>query len=123
MQTLYERIGGEANIEKMLTAFYQRVLSDPLLSPFFKDTSIDKLEKMQAAFFSIALGGPEPGKMPSLAAAHKGRGIESKHLTRFTELMVETLSEVGVAEEVAKEVYQRIATYSNYILGDAAVDG
>lgn len=123
METLFERIGGTNTIEKMVTAFYQRVLADPLLSPFFGQTSIEKLKKMQIAFFSIALGGGEPDKMPSLDDAHRGRGIESKHLTRFTELLLDTLTEIGISESDAQSVYERIATYSNDVLGDTSVDG
>jgi hemoglobin len=123
MSTLYERIGGEENVKKMVTAFYQRVLSDSLISPFFENTEIEKLEKMQVAFFTIALGGDEPPKMPSLLESHRGRGIESKHLTRFTELLVETLEEVGIPENEIKEVYARISTYSNDVLGETSIDG
>lgn len=123
MNTLYERIGGRPGIERLITSFYRRVLSDPLLSPFFHDTAIEKLRSMQVAFFTIALGGPEPEEMPSLNRAHRGRGIESKHLTRFTELLVETLAEEGIPEEDAQKVYERIAMYSNQVLGETSVDG
>lgn len=123
MASLYERIGGEENVKLMVTAFYQRVLLDPLISPFFQDTEIEKLEKMQVAFFTIALGGDEPPKMPSLLASHRGLGVESRHLTRFTELLVQTLEEVGIPEQETKEIYARISTYSNDILGETSVDG
>jgi hemoglobin len=59
----------------------------------------------------------------SLYESHKGRGINRVHLTRFTEHLVSTLGEIGVLEDDAKEVYQRIATYSDEILGDSTVDG
>ena len=78
---------------------------------------------MQVAFFSIALGGGEPDEMPALAPAHRDRGIESKHLTRYTEILVETLGEIGVKENEAREIYERIATYSNEVLGESSVDG
>lgn len=123
MKTLFERIGGKPSVELMVTAFYQRVLADPLLSPFFEQTPVEKLEKMQVSFFTIALGGDEPDKMPSICDAHRGRGIESKHLARFTELLIDTLHEVGVSEADTHEIHQRIATYSNDVLGDSAVDG
>lgn len=123
METLYERIGGAESVEQMLTAFYQRVFVDPVLAPFFEHSSIERLTGMQAAFFAIALGGPEPERMPSLVEAHRGRGIESKHLSRFTELLVETLQEVGIPEADTKKVYERIATYSNAVLGETSVDG
>ena len=123
MKTLYEEIGGKETIEKMVPAFYARILADPMLSPFFEHTSMDRLKKMQIAFFTIALGGPEPDMAISLYEAHQGRGIQSKHLTRFTEHLMETLKSIGVSEERAWRIYERIAIYSNDILGDSSVDG
>ena len=123
MTTLYEQIGGESGIEQLVVAFYQNVLSDPLLQPFFEKSSIEKLHRMQKAFFAVALGGPEPDFEISLYEAHRGRGIERQHLTRFTEHLVQTLAEIGIPEEAAKRVYERIATYSDEVLGESSVDG
>lgn len=123
MKTLYELIGGEDNIRKLVTAFYQRVLNDPLLQPFFEGVSVDKLQRMQVSFFSIALGGPEPPFVISLSDAHRGRGIRSDHLTRFTQHLLGTLEEIGIEEKAAQRVYERIGTYSNEILGESNVDG
>lgn len=123
MENLYKVIGGRPSIELLVTAFYQRVLHDPLLAPFFENSDTEILKRMQSAFFSIALGGGEPNEMPDLREVHVGRGIESEHLTRFTELLVETLAEVGIEPQAARKVYERIATYSNEIVGESTVDG
>lgn len=123
-KTLYDQIGGCETIEKLVTAFYQRVLNDPLLQPFFEQADVAKLQRMQIAFFSVALGGAEPDTGISLHEAHQGRGIQVKHLTRFTEHLVATLSEIGVQEKDAQEVYQRIGTYADEVLGESGgVDG
>ena len=58
----------------------------------------------------------------SLLEAHRDRGIESKHITRFGERLLETLLEIGIEEQDADEVYKRIAAYSNEVLGETAVD-
>jgi hemoglobin len=123
MTSIYEQIGGQRGIEQLIVSFYQNVLADPMLQPFFEHTSIEKLQQMQKAFFTVALGGPEPDFEISLYEAHRGRGIERKHLTRFTEHLMATLAEIGIAEDAAKRVYERIATYSDEVLGDSSVDG
>lgn len=123
MPTLYERIGGQPTIKKLITAFYKKVFSDPQLGPFFVHTSIDKLTRMQEDFFSIALDGPPPEQEILIREAHQGRGIERKHLTRFTDHLLATLKDVGIDEEGASDIVARIATYSEEILGDVSVDG
>ena len=32
--SLYQRLGGEAGVKKLLVAFYGKVLADPTLKPF-----------------------------------------------------------------------------------------
>jgi hemoglobin len=123
MQTIYEQIGGAKTVDKLIGSFYRRVLADPMLSPFFENTSIETLERMQKAFFTIALGGPDPDVKISIYETHRGRGIKREHLTRFTEHLMTTLREVGVDEENAKKVYQRISIYADDVLGEASEDG
>jgi hemoglobin len=45
-------------VDELIEAFYVRVLADPLLAPFFQDTPLDRLRKMQKELFAMALGGP-----------------------------------------------------------------
>ena len=123
MENLYEKIGGQEKVEELVSAFYQRVFADPLLMPFFEETSVEKLKKMQVAFFSVALGGPETNMPKSLYAAHQGRGIKVKHLTRFTEHLMSTLRDSGMDDVDAQKIYARISTYSNEVLGESATDG
>jgi len=123
METLYEKIGGAETIEKLITSFYTRVLGDPMLLPFFENTSIEKLKVMQQAFFSVALGGPAPPAEVSLRGVHRDRGIKRDHLTKFTDHLMATLLEIGVNEKDAHLVRARIAIYSDEILGDTTVDG
>jgi len=118
MPTLYERIGGQPAIAKLITAFYKKVFTDPLLGPFFTHTSLDKLTHMQEQFFSIALGGPVREDDISLKNAHQGRNIEQRHLDRFIEHLLNTLKEVGVQESDADAIVERISSYSHDIIDE-----
>jgi hemoglobin len=115
--SLYEQLGGEDLIANLIPAFYVRVLADPELGPFFKHTSLDKLHAMQREFFVMATGGPIEYSGRPLAHAHHGRGITRQHFTRFTGHLVETLLDLGVTQEEADEVIQRINATTNEIVG------
>ena len=104
-------------IDSLIPAFYARVLADPELAPFFKNTSIEKLHQMQHAFFSMATGRPVTYSGKSMAHAHHGRGITAKHFSLFTGHLVETLRDLGVTQEEADEVIDRVNTYANEITG------
>jgi hemoglobin len=115
--SLYERLGGEDLISALIPAFYARVLADPGLAPFFSHTALDKLHAMQREFFVMATGGPILYSGRPLAHAHHGRGITRQHFASFTGHLVETLLDMGVTQEEADEVIERINTTSNEILG------
>lgn len=121
--TLYERMGGEAKVNEMLQAFYQRVLADPQLAPFFEKSDIAKLVNMQHEFFSIALGGPVDYPSRKLIAAHHGRNIRRQDFTVFCQHLLETLIEHGMDEKDADEVLIRLGTYAGNVTGDFGVGG
>lgn len=123
-KTLYEQIGGQAAIDRLVDSFYGRVLSDPFLAPFFANSSLEHLTGMQKAFFSVALDGPSIRDDISLAKVHANRGIRREHLSRFTEHLLATLIEAGLDEHATSAIVSRIATYSGQILGESGgVDG
>lgn len=122
-QSIYERIGGQATVDKLIDTFYERVLSDPELKPFFEHSAMDKQRKMQKEFFSAALGGPLVYSGASLQAAHAGRGITSHHLTRFTEHLIQSLKAYQISDADVNSIVAHIGTFANEILGEAGVDG
>lgn len=115
--SLYERLGGADAISALIPSFYARVLADPELRPFFKDTAMDKLHTMQSEFFAMATGGPVRYTGRPLAHAHHGRGITPQHFARFTGHLVETLLDMGVTQAEVDEVIQRINAMTNEIVG------
>ena len=121
--TLYDRIGGEPAISGLLQEFYERVLADPELAPFFAETSMDRLREMQREFFAAALDGPIRYSGLSLAAAHSGRGIRTRHLARFVEHLMSTLRSRQIDEQDTLDIISRINTYAMDITGEVGVDG
>ncbi|MEY4484446.1 MAG: hypothetical protein RL693_1898 [Verrucomicrobiota bacterium] len=115
--TLYEKLGGESGIEAFVIAFYVRVMDDPELAPFFRNSSIEKLHAMQKEFFTMALGGPVQYSGCPLAHTHHGRGITSKHFHLFVNHLLETLEDQGVGDNEAREIIDHINSYANEITG------
>ena len=122
-KSLYGRVGGEAVIEQLVTAFYERVLGDPELAPFFRGTKMDKLRSMQREFFAAALGGPMTYSGKPLSHVHDGRGITTRHLTRFVDHLLETLRESNLDQRDVDEIVTRVSRYSDEIVGGGGMDG
>lgn len=118
-QTLYERVGGEAGVSRLIGSFYDRVLADPQLSPFFAHTPMEKLQRMQVEFFTSALGGPLQYSGRPLAHVHQGHGITKAHLRRFTEHLLATLETLALSKHEIQSIYNRIALEADEIADDA----
>lgn len=116
-ESLYDRLGGSAGVEALVEAFYIRVLADTELAPFFRDSSIERLRKMQTEFFNRALGGPIAYSGRPLAHVHHGKGITRHHFALFVSHLLETLKDYGCEDKETDEVIEHINTFANEITG------
>jgi hemoglobin len=121
--SLFERLGGQEKIDLMIQSFYERVLLDPELAPFFARSDIGRLTAMQREFFSIGLDGPIEYPSRRLAATHHGRGIRRSHFALFCKHMLDTLLSHGLDPKDADQVLVRLSMYSESVVGDTGVDG
>jgi hemoglobin len=122
-QTLFARIGGEQTIAELIGDFYDRVLADPELKPFFNNTSMDKLGRMQREFFSAALDGPITYTGKPLSHVHHGKGITKRHFALYVDHLIDTLRDHGITDQDAQDIIGRISTYADEITGDVGSVG
>jgi hemoglobin len=115
--TLYQRIGGEAAVARLVEDFYRRVLADEELQPFFEGVPMERLRAMQREFFAAALDGPGHYTGRPLSEAHYGRGIEARHLRRFLDHLLETLEDQQLEEGDVLAIVSRINRYVGEITG------
>jgi hemoglobin len=115
MTTLYEKVGGEETVAKVVDEFYKRVLADQTVSPFFKETDMDRQRRHQTAFISFALGGKAyTGK--SMAVVHKGMNLQPQHFDTIVKLLSETLSDFRVSQEDVRQIAAKVETLREDIL-------
>jgi len=106
--TLYDQLGGEQAIRRLVRHFYQAVYSDDVLLPLFPEDR-ERVEKAQYAFLTQLTGGPRLYEkdygMMNLAMIHRLLPIRELHARRWIELMREAVDETftGDAREILKE--------------------
>jgi hemoglobin len=105
---LYEEIGGAAVLRPAVAVFYQRVLADPVLAPWFVGVDMDRLRAHQHAFLTAALGGPNVFAGRDLAEAHRGLHVSTAAFDRLTEHLTAVLRDLGVAPDAVAEVGARL---------------
>jgi len=122
--TLYDRIGGAGTVSRLVDQFYDRVLNDPQLRPFFEQASVERLTGMQKEFFAAALDGPVRRSDMDLAHIHQGRGIAREHFSLFVNHLIAVLENEDVIDKRdAMEIVDRISTYVDEIIGEVGGSG
>jgi hemoglobin len=118
--SLYERIGGEAAVEAAVVGFYERVMSDGSLTPFFANVGMDAQIRKQIAFMTMAFGGPNRYTGRDLRVAHArlvAKGLDDAHYDAVLEHLRDTLVELGVDEATTAQVLGLVGGMRADVLG------
>jgi hemoglobin len=107
-RNLYDRLGGGPVMRAVVDRFYERVLLDPVLRPYFDSSDVGRIRRHQALFLSQVTGGPSEYDGPSLLRAHAGRGIDDRAFGLVARHLADTLRELGVGPTEIDEVMNQI---------------
>ncbi|MGE0745723.1 MAG: group 1 truncated hemoglobin [Rhodospirillales bacterium] len=103
--TVFERCGGFATVRRVVSAFYDRVLDSPTLSPHFEAIEMKTLIDHQTKFIASVMGGPASFSDEALKRAHARLGISRAEFEEIVGLLRETLEDFDVsAGDVAQVI-------------------
>ncbi len=117
--SIYQQIGGEAAVNAAVDVFYRKVLSDDSISGFFDDTDMDAQREKQKAFLTMVFGGPNEYTGKDMRTAHAKlveKGLNSSHFDAVAGHLQDTLSELGVPENIAGEIMSVAASTKGDVL-------
>lgn len=115
-ETLYERLGGRDGIRAVVDDFYDRLVADDELGPFFADADMEKLRRTQTDFLCEAAGGPETYDAEPVREAHLHVPFTPDHIRRAVDLLYESLDAFDVPEEDADRVVAAVAAFEEDLL-------
>ncbi|PAE33660.1 group I truncated hemoglobin [Bacillus sp. 7884-1] len=116
-QNLYEKVGGEEAIAKVVDYFYSElVLKDDTVNHFFKETDMEKQRRHQSKFISFALGGPNQYTGQSMAKAHEGMNLQPAHFNAIEKHLHDALAHFGVNERDIDTALTKVASLRDDIL-------
>ncbi len=117
---LYDKVGGSGAIRELVRIFYDRVLADPRLAPFFPQTDMEGLRAKQVMFLIMLMGRTRTFSGQDLTAAHAGaraQGLGDEHFDALLGHFGASLREMGVAESYTREVLARLEATRDAVLG------
>jgi hemoglobin len=119
-EPLFDRIGGSEAVFAAVTSFYDKVMADESLRPFFTHMDMGAQVDKQVAFLTMAFGGPSAYTGRDLRTAHAGlvkRGLADAHFNSVAQHLHATLEELAVPTELIDEVMDLVAGTRDEVLG------
>jgi hemoglobin len=105
----YETVGGGPAVSAVVNDFYERVLADPQLAPYFDDVDLPTLKRHQVLLVTKVLGGPDNYGGRALAEAHDGLGITSDEFAAVVGHLAAAMKDAGVPDDIISRAGAAVA--------------
>jgi hemoglobin len=107
--SLYERLGGQAAIEAVITDFVARCAGDDRINPKFSRTDVPRLQKMLVDQVCEATGGPCTYTGRDMKETHDGMSVTAGEFAALVEDLVATLTQFQVPQAEQDELLGLLA--------------
>ncbi|MFC7546670.1 group 1 truncated hemoglobin [Plantactinospora sp. GCM10030261] len=116
--THFERIGGTPAVKAAVDLFYEQVLDDPQLAPYFVDVNMPEQRRHMVLMLTLVLGGPNAYTGRPLDEAHKPLNIPGAHYELVGEYLVRTLRKLDVPADVIDDVQAILGQVRGQVVSD-----
>lgn len=116
--SMFERYGGFASVNKLVSAFYDKVLDSPMLSPYFEGIPMKRLVDHQTKFIAQVMGGPVSYSNDALQRAHAHLKIDTKSYNELMGLLEETLEDFDLEQGDIDVIKNDISDRSRFIIAN-----
>jgi truncated hemoglobin YjbI len=99
-RTLFEQLGGEPALRRIIDRFVDREFDDVMIGFFFRNASRERVKAKEYEFAARHLGAPIEYTGRAIAEAHAAHRIMGGQFMRRLQLLKDTLEELGVPEQI-----------------------
>lgn len=121
--SLYDQLGGFSFVRKLVSDFYDRVLDEEDLVPFFEEVDMGRLVDHQTKFWATVLGGPASYTPEQLKVIHGSKEIADQNFDLVLKLIRETLEDHEVGEQRVDIITEALDAYRSVIVCGNDSDG
>jgi len=117
---LYDRVGGDKAMERVVDVFYRKVLQDELVGKFFQDVDMEAQRLKQKSFLAMAFGGPYQYTGKDMREVHKRLvdelGLTDVHFDRVMAHFRESVLELHVPATEVEKMCEILETFRDEVL-------
>lgn len=101
--TLYERLGGEANIRKIATSLFDNHAKNEAIKARYAESDRDEVIRLVTEFICAGTGGPQTYSGKNMLEAHKGMNISESEYVAVLDDILAALSAHDVGQREQEE--------------------
>lgn len=113
---LYRQLGGQPGLVALADDFMQRLLADPRMEPFFKDTDQKVFKSQLVAQFCEVSGGPCTRKGKDMKTVHSGQDITKSNFNALVEVLQQSMDAQGIPFGVQNRLLAQLAPMHREII-------
>ena len=106
---LYQSLGGQSGLTRLMDDFMLRLLADPRMNPFFKDVDQAHVKAQLAAQFCEVAGGPCKLNGPDMKKVHSGFDISKANFNALVEVLQQSMDAQGIAFSAQNRLLAQLA--------------
>lgn len=107
--SLYDQLGGQPAIEKIVDNFIDEISFDPQIVAHFKDTNIDRFRTKLIEQLCKVSGGPCQYTGDSMEQVHRKMNITEAEFNRTVDLLIDAMNKAGVNLRAQNQLLARLA--------------
>ena len=107
--SIYQAFGGQPGLVRLMDDFVPRVMADPRLQPFFKDTHLTNLKKQLVSQLCMVSGGPCKYAGADMKSVHADFEIRKGDFNALVEVLQQAMDAQGIAFTAQNRLLARLA--------------
>ncbi len=117
---LFDKIGGTMAVNITIDPFFERILADKILSPYFKGGYLDNQIGTRKMFLTFLFGGFSRVEMANIREVHRpmveNKNLSDIHFDTMISHLRDTLLCAGIDSDLVNTVIKRAETTRNDVL-------
>ena len=115
--TVYEQIGGEKAMKKLVEFQFEKILADPELRLFFLTSNVEKVKSHMVTWLSQLFGGNIKYRGRDLREAHKNMELTDRHFYLMKKHLAWGFHKIGVTSAVIDKALDMVEKDRTPIIG------
>ena len=113
---LYQQLGGQPGLVALMDDFMIRLLADPRMNPFFRDTDQQHIKDELVTQFCEVSGGPCKRKGADMKKAHAGIDVNKASFNALVEVLQLSMDAQGIAFSAQNRLLAELAPMHREII-------